>query len=71
MHLLGLIHGHWNSEPETIIDETTQDIGAKAGINVGIAIVTPASKILDVINCKELTDDRNKVLNEIRSRKPK
>ena len=60
IHLMGLIHGHWNVTPETITDYTIEDAGIKAGINVGIAIVTPASKILDVLNCEGLVSWRQK-----------
>jgi len=52
--LMGLMHGHWCVDSETIIDEVSQDAGTKAGVNVGIAIVTPATKILDIINGAEL-----------------
>jgi len=58
--LMGLMHGHWNVDSETIIDEVSQDAGIKAGVNVGIAIVTPASKILEIINGEEL----GKILEE-------
>jgi len=58
IHLLGLIHGHWNVAPEIITDNLVEDVGIKAGVNVGIAIVTPAEKILDVLNCKELVSWR-------------
>jgi len=60
IHLLGLIHGHWNVAPEIITDNVAEDAGIKAGINVGIAIVTPAEKILDVLNCAELVSWREK-----------
>jgi hypothetical protein len=52
---MGLMHGHFKEDFETIIDETSPDIGIKAGVNVGIAIVTPSSKIMDIINGEELT----------------
>lgn len=54
MYLMGLIHGHWDIPSESLIDDISQDAGVKAGVNVGIAIVTPASKILDVLNGKEM-----------------
>jgi hypothetical protein len=53
--LMGLMHGHWAVDSETIIDEVSQDAGTKAGVNVGIAIVTPASKIMEIINGGELS----------------
>jgi hypothetical protein len=52
--LMGLMHGHWSVDSETVTDKISQDAGIKAGVNVGIAIVTPASKIMDIINGNEL-----------------
>jgi hypothetical protein len=56
--LMGLIHGHWSVDFEQIIDDVEEDNGVKAGVNVGVAIVTPASKILDVINAGETINER-------------
>jgi hypothetical protein len=68
VHLLGLIHGHWNCSPETIIDESAEDSGIPAKLNMGIAIVTPAYKIIEVVNCPELSEMRNKKIAEIQSK---
>jgi len=54
VYLLGLMHGHWNVESDAIIDEVFPDAGVRAGVNVGIALVTPASKILDTLRGPEL-----------------
>jgi hypothetical protein len=51
--LLGMIHGHWE-RPPTSLNETT--------VNMGIAIVTPAQKILDILNCDEVAEVRREVL---------
>jgi hypothetical protein len=61
IYLLGLINGHWNVSSKTIVDEITQDTGIPAGVNVGIAIVTPASKIVDILNSDELITDQAKI----------
>jgi len=61
VHLLGLIHGHWNIDSEKIIDAISADGAIKAGVNVGIAIISPAKKILDILNRKELADARAKL----------
>jgi hypothetical protein len=60
MYLFGFIQGHFDIDSETIIDGTLPDDGTKAGVNVGIAIVTPASKILDILNSDELIASRRK-----------
>jgi hypothetical protein len=45
--LLGLMHGHWDvNDPET---DTVADIRGEREVNMGIAIVVPAGKILEVL----------------------
>jgi len=61
IYLLGLIHGHWDVNPEQIIDAISPDAKIKAGVNVGIAMVMPAKKILETINRKELLDMRSEL----------
>jgi hypothetical protein len=57
MALLGLMHGHWDIEerrknnPEIIQDDS--------GVNLGVGIVVPATKILEVINQPMLKKFRN------------
>jgi hypothetical protein len=58
VYLMGLIHGHWDVKSDTVVDEIEQDSGIKAGVNVGIAIVTPAFKILEILNCEKLAQQR-------------
>ena len=53
LYLLGLIHAHW--------DESNQEAGP---INMGIAIVVPAQRIIDVINQEELATKRQAVEDE-------
>jgi hypothetical protein len=50
--LLGLMHGHWDIDPAKINDMAIK--GVDIGVNLGIAIVIPADKILEVINHPEL-----------------
>jgi hypothetical protein len=47
--LLGLMHGHWEIRESDINNPLIQH-DRKHGVNLGIAIVTPASKILDILN---------------------
>jgi hypothetical protein len=58
-HLLGLVHGHWNIRPE---DKNSvvivPDNESPHRVNLGIGIVVPASKILEVINHPELIEMR-------------
>jgi hypothetical protein len=60
-YLMGLMHGHWSVDSETVVDEIAEDAGIKAGVNVGIAIVTPASKILDILHCDAMQKELGKI----------
>jgi hypothetical protein len=57
-YLIGFIQGHWNTKAATIIDTTIQDGKINADVNVGIAIVTPAQKILDIVYSEKLNSLR-------------
>jgi hypothetical protein len=58
-HWLGLIHGHWDikstAQDEAIVDGT---LASEGKVNMGIAIVVPATKILEVLNQPILTEQR-------------
>ncbi len=60
-YLLGLMHGHWDLSPESLNDEIVDDETGSASVNMGIAIVTPARKILEVLNHPELIKHRELV----------
>lgn len=64
-YLLGLMHGHWDTERPTVIDIPEED--APSGrINMGIGIVVPAEKILETINHPGLVAIDALELEEIR-----
>ncbi len=54
---LGLMHGHWNVSEEDI--DVVQD-KTNQSVNMGIAIVVPVTKILEVINQEALMKQREK-----------
>lgn len=54
-YLLGLMHGHWDIPPAARNDMIANGAGA---VNLGIAIVVPASKIADALNQTELAERR-------------
>lgn len=58
LYLLGLMHGHWDIPPENKNDFVITD--SFGSVNIGIAIVVPAKKILEVINQPELVEIRHK-----------
>jgi hypothetical protein len=56
--LLGLIHGHWDVKLDGEINKLEPTATQEGGVNIGIAIVTPASKIADVLLSKQFTAQR-------------
>ncbi len=66
-YLLGLMHGHWDVPPEARDDEVAQaDEEAQGKVNMGIAVVVPATKILEVLNQPALVAIRNTRDQELR-----
>lgn len=55
-HLLGLMHGHWDAPPDF------SELGGRS-VNMGISIVIPAYKILEVLFSEELTAQRQEAFN--------
>ena len=55
-YLLGLMHGHWDIPPENKNDFV--DMDSFGSVNMGIAIVVPAKKILEVLNQPKLVELR-------------
>jgi hypothetical protein len=62
--LLGLIQGHWNLKEGSEITAISQDAFGER-INTGIAIVTPAHKIKEILNSDALTTERVKIERSI------
>jgi hypothetical protein len=66
MKLLGLMQGHWDVTESEI--NKFQLNNNPRGVNVGLAIVTPAAKIIEVLNLPELTVMRDEIESERRKR---
>jgi len=62
VHLLGLVHGHWSIDPQEIDSPEVKHVDD--GINIGIAIVVPATQILEVLHTEELIEMRRKIKEE-------
>lgn len=58
--LLGLMHGHFNVRVPDI--DVAEDGLSSFEVNAGLAIVTPATKIMEVINQKKLLDMRQDIV---------
>ena len=54
-YLLGLMHGHWDGSASNL-DLVVEDVAGRNQVNMGIAIVVPASKILETINQPRFRD---------------
>jgi hypothetical protein len=63
LYLIGLVCAHWDIKPgETI------EVAPTGSVNVGIAVIIPAQKILDILYGPELTDLRRKIVERSRHR---
>ena len=66
-YLLGLMHGHWDIPPQARDDDVPKaDEEAQGKVNLGIAIVVPAAKILEVLNQPALVEMRKSGDEELR-----
>jgi hypothetical protein len=54
--LLGLAHGHWKIPKEDI--DSAKPLLGRGELNIGIAVVVPASKILETLNHPQLIAQR-------------
>jgi len=64
--LFGIVHGHFDwedKEPDTAMDRSQK----KLGVNMGIAIVIPAEKIIDLLD--QFGEEEEKEADEFRERK--
>jgi hypothetical protein len=65
--LLGLTHGHWSIKAEDKNEVRFNTTATEDRVNMGIAIVVPAYKILEVLNHPELVADRRRAEEEVAS----
>jgi hypothetical protein len=67
--LLGLVHGHWDVKDESDYDLTSEDAAIEGQVNMGVAIVTPASKIREVIEQSMVRKQEDKMAREMRDKR--
>jgi len=58
-YLMGLVHGHWNIEKNSYDAQGVEESGES--INMGIAIVVPTKKIIDILYRPELVALRDEM----------
>ena len=61
--LMGLLSGHWD-ESSSIEDSVGYQFSNGEKVNVGIAFVVPAGKIVETINYPELRDTEREWISE-------
>lgn len=59
-HLLGLVHGHWNLGVNEEIDAAHDALDNDERINMGIAIVVPITRLLEILDYPEVRAAREK-----------
>jgi hypothetical protein len=57
--LFGLVHGHWEIGADSVMDASLES-GKQSTVNAGVAIVTPAHKILETLDAEPLLDIRRR-----------
>lgn len=62
--LLGLMHGHWDIK-ESEMNRAFFTHDRKHGVNMGIGIVVPATKILETLNQEKLMEIRKEGLRQL------
>jgi hypothetical protein len=60
IHLLGLIHGHWNLASEERVDAVRDALDGGERVNMGIAIVVPIARLLEILDYPEARTAREK-----------
>lgn len=69
IYWLGLMHGHFDLKDMVIGDAVTQDNLYSLAINMGIAIVVPVAKVLEVLNQDEFMEARKQASEEYKFKK--
>ena len=65
-HLLGLMHGHWDVKESEL--NSVEIIPSARGVNVGIAVIVPAYKIIETLNQPVLLAQREQADEALRRR---
>lgn len=58
---LGLMHGHWDIDEDSVDSEIDSTNIVGKSVNMGIGIVVPATKIIEIINSHDFTEQRKRV----------
>jgi hypothetical protein len=58
IHLLGLVHGHWDLAPDEQVDAVRDALDGGQRVNMGIAIVVPILRVLEILDYPEVRTAR-------------
>jgi hypothetical protein len=58
IHLLGLVHGHWDLASGEHVDAARDSLDGGEHVNMGIAIVVPVTRLLEILNYPAVRDAR-------------
>jgi len=64
-HWLGLMHGHWD-RPISATDTVMEDGSNDGRVNMGIAIVVPAAKIMEVVNQQAMREKERESFEQLK-----
>jgi hypothetical protein len=60
IHLLGLVHGHWNLPSAERVDAVRDALDGRERVNTGIAIVVPITRLLEILDYPAVRAAREK-----------
>jgi hypothetical protein len=60
IHLLGLVHGHWNLASAERVDAVRDALDGRERVNTGIAIVVPITRLLEILDYPAVRAAREK-----------
>ncbi len=68
LFLLGVVHGHWDIRPEDYDAITPKQEGREKGVNVGVAVITPVSKLSELLHSEPVRREREPFLEARREK---
>jgi hypothetical protein len=63
IYLLGIVHGHWNLASEEQVDAVRDPLDGGERVNMGIAIVVPIARLLEILDYPEVRAARETAQN--------
>ena len=64
--LLGLMHGHFDSPDDGNIDAVDMDVAGRGYVNMGIGIVVPFEKIMEVVRHPKIKEGQDAIVERLK-----